>query len=431
MRFDKVLVQVLVVASFAALSACDDGGSNAQARLRLLNVSPDYGSLDLYTADKDASSDTRSVSAVATGGISGYVGLTAGTYTIKFKRNGVSSTLQTMSGANLAEDSDRTFISYGSTGHFGVMQFTEDNDAPDNGYTKVQLFNASDAGALDVYFTDSETDLKDASPAFTSVGTGGAGSLTTLERGDFRLRVTGTGDAGDLRLDVANITLANKGVLALILTSTPGGVLVNATELPQGGSPTAHANTKARLRAAVGIANGTRVSARVGGVSLLNNSVVGFMSSYAQVDSGFAAVTLSVDGASVPVPNLALTTGGEYTLLVWSNASGTQTTLIEDENHLPEDGDAKLRILNGASALAVPLTLAVDYSPIAEGIDLSEASVPQLLDPGTSYQLDVTNSNTGANVFTRGSVTLQTNGVYTLFMSSSATPAAGTVRKDR
>jgi hypothetical protein len=185
------------------------------------------------------------------------------------------------------------------------------------------------------------------------------------------------------------------------------------------------------VRAAAGISNGTRVTARIGGASVLSNATVGFMSNYVQVEAGSIAVTVAVDGVSVPVANVGLNAGREYTLLVWNDAAGTRTTLLEDDNHLPDDGDAKLRILNGVSALGVPLTLAVDYSPIAEGIELGAASAPQELDPGTSYQLDVTNSNTGANVFTRDSVTLQASGVYTLFMSSSAAPAAGTVRKDR
>ncbi|HVF15953.1 MAG TPA: DUF4397 domain-containing protein [Steroidobacteraceae bacterium] len=346
----------MFVLSFAMLSACDDGGSNGVARLRLLNVSADYNSLDLYTADKDADADTLSLSAVTYGSVSDYVSLTAGTYTLKVKRNGLSSTLQTLSGANLAEDSDRTYVSYGSTGHFGVMQIGEDNDAPDNGYTKVQVFNASEAGGLDVYVTDSSVDLEDASPTFSGLASGAASSMNTIERGTYRLRVTGTGDTADLRLDIPQIELVNKGVLAIIFTATQGGVLVSAVTLPQGGSPVTYSNTKVRLRGAVGIANGIRATARVGGVNVLSSAAVGVLGNYVQIEAGSASVALNVDGAAVPADNVALVAGGEYTLLMWTNANGTQTTLIDDNNRLPESGHAKIRVMNGISALGVPIT---------------------------------------------------------------------------
>ena len=132
-------------------------------------------------------------------------------------------------------------------------------------------------------------------------------------------------------------------------------MLVNALLLPQQGSITKFANTKARVRGAVGIANGTVVTMRVGGVGVLNGAAVGVVGNYTQVEAGSAAVSLGVNGVAVTVPNQTLVAGGEYTLLVWSNADGAQTTLIEDDNRLPTaSGKAKIRVLNGLSALNVP-----------------------------------------------------------------------------
>ena len=425
MRFIFVLWVII------GLSACDDGSSNGAAQLRLLNVSADYSSIDVYTAGKDADADSLSIAAVGYGNASDYTMLGAGTYTIKFKRAGVTSTLQTMSGANLAEDTHRTFVSYGSTGNFGVMQIGEDNDAPASGYAKVQVFNTSEAGSLDIYLTESSIDLEDASPGFTSISVGGTSSMATLDRGDYRLRVTGTGDANDVRLDVPNFTLPNQGVLALIFTATRGGVLVNTVAIPQGGAPTTYTNTRARVRGAVGIYSGTRLTARVGGVSVLNGASVGVLGNYAQVESGGASVALNVDGVAVAIPALTLTSGGEYTVLFWNDANGTRTTLIDDDNRLADSNKAKIRIVNGISALGVPITLAVDYSPIVEGIELGSASSFKQVTPGTDYQLDVTDSTTAASLSSRSSVTLQATSVYTMFMSSSGATVAGTLRKDR
>ena len=49
-------------------------------------------------------------------------------------------------------------------------------------------------------------------------------------------------------------------------------------------------------------------------------------------------VTLTVNGAAVPVREFDLAAGADYTLLVWSNAAGAQTSLIVDDNRLPSSG---------------------------------------------------------------------------------------------
>jgi hypothetical protein len=209
-------------------------------------------------------------------------------------------------------------------------------------------------------------------------------------------------------------------------------VLVDVVLLPQQGSITKFANTKARVRGAVGIANGTQVTLRVGDASLLNNNAVGVVGAYAQVDAGSAAVALGVNGVGVTVPNQTLTAGGEYTLLVWSNADGTQTTLISDDNRLPSStAKAKVRIINGLSALDVPVTLFVNFFPELENIPLGQASAFAEVDDGTDYQLDVSNADTADPLLTKTEVTLLASGVYTLFMSSSGGTVSGTLRKDR
>jgi len=426
------LYPILAVLAALSLSGCDSGGSSKQAQIRLLNVSPGYTSLDLYANGEDDDTDQQRIAAVAYDAISSYTEIESGTYNVKFKRAGVSSTLQTLSGNQLADDSHSTFIAFGSTGHFAAMQVNDDVTAPDSGRVKVQLLNAAEAGTVDVYLTESSVSLDDATPVFTGVTAGGTGAQTTIDSGDYRLRVTGASDSDDMRLDVPNITLDSTQVVTLILTATQGGVLVDVVLLPQQGSITKFANTKARVRGAVGIANGTQVTLRVGGASLLNNNAVGVVGAYAQVDAGSAAVALGVNGVGVTVPNQTLTAGGEYTLLVWNNADGTQTTLISDDNRLPSStAKAKVRIINGLSALDVPVTLFVNFFPELENIPLGQASAFAEVDDGTDYQLDVSNADTADPLLTKTEVTLLASGVYTLFMSSSGGTVSGTLRKDR
>jgi hypothetical protein len=88
-------------------------------------------------------------------------------------------------------------------------------------------------------------------------------------------------------------------------------------------------------------------------------------------------------------------------------------------------------VLNGLSALNVPVTLAVNFSPIAEGIALGQASAFSEIDDGSDYQMDVTNTDTAANLLTKTSVTLEAGSIYTLFMSANGATVSGTLRKDR
>jgi hypothetical protein len=432
MRIRLPVYLMLAVLAALSLSGCDSGGGKDRAQIRLLNASPGYTSLDLYANGEDDDTDQQRIAAVAYDAVSGYTEVESGGYDVKFKRAGVSSTLLTLSGKQLADDTHSTFIAFGSTGHFSAVQVSDDVAAPDSGLVKVQLLNAAEAGTLDIYLTESSVSLDDATPVFSSVAAGGTGALTTIDSGDYRLRVTGGSDSDDLRLDVPSITLDSRGVVTLILTATEGGVLVNVLLLPQQGSIAKFANTKARVRGAVGIANGTQVTLRVGNSSLLNNNAVGVVGAYAQVDAGSAAVALGVNGVGFTVPNQTLIAGGEYTLLVWSNADGTQTTLISDDNRLPSStAKAKVRVMNGLSALNVPVTMFVNFFPQAENIPLGEASAFAEVDDGTDYQLDVSNADTADPLLTKTEVTLQASSVYTLFMSSSGGTVSGTLRKDR
>jgi hypothetical protein len=430
MRSRLPLYSILAALSALWLSGCDSGGGSGHTNLRLVNVSPGYASLDLYANGADDDTDTQRVAAVTYETVSGYTELGSGTYNVKFKRSGVTSTLLTMSSKQLADDTHHTFVAFGSTGHFSSIQVSDDVTPPDSGRAKVQVLNVAEAGSLDVYLTESSVSLDDATPVVASVAAGTSSTVSTIDSGDYRLRVTGASDSDDLRLDVANITLASREVVSLILTATQGGVLVELLTLPQQGSLTKFANTKARIRGAVGTTSGP-VLMRVGGVSVVNGAV-GIVGNYAQVEAGNVPVVLSVNGVGVAVPNQTLVAGGEYTLLAWTNADGTQATLIADDNRLPTaSGKAKIRVLNGLSSLGVPVTLAVDFSPIAEGIALGQVSAFTEIDDGSDYQLDVTNTDTAANLLTKTSVTLTSAGVYTLFMSASGTTVSGTLRKDR
>jgi hypothetical protein len=423
----------LSLAALLALSACGGGEEEkgADPKIRLLNLSAGYTSLDLMTnldSDDDDDDETQATG-VALETVSGYATLDPDDYTVKVRRTGSGSVLRSFAAEELVEDTINTYVAYGEVGNFGALRIDDTLDDADAGDSKLSVANVSSAGALDVYLTDATTDLDDTTPVLSGVGA--SLTLLTADSGSFRLRVTASGDTADVRLDIPNFTLTDKGVATLILTSTQGGMLANAIFMPQGGQPTKFNNTKARLRGAVGLANGANASIQVNGQSVLSAATAGVIGSrYTLLDAGSVPVTLTVNGAAVPVANINLTAGADYTLLVWSNGSGPQTSLVNDDNRLPAGG-TKLRLLNGMSTLAAPITLSVDFSPVIEGTLLGQVSDEIEITSGTDRQFDISNTSTAQNVLTRSAITLQSSSVYTFFMTDNGATPIGVLRRDR
>jgi hypothetical protein len=434
MSIRNSMIRPLALLAVLALASCGGGGGGkGDAQIRLLNLSAGYSSLDLITnieADDDDDDETQS-SGVALETVSDYVELDPDDYTIKLKRTGSGSVLRSFAGEQLVEDTINTYVAFGEVGAFGALRLDDTQDEADSGETKLSVANLSSAGALDVYITDANVDLPDTTPVVSSVSSSFA--AIAVDSGTFRLRVTAAGDSSDVRLDVPSFTLADRGVAALIFTSTQGGTLANAIYMPQKGQPTKLVNTKSRLRAAIAVANGANASVQVGGVSVLATATAGVISSrYTLLDSGSQVVAVKVGGTPVTLPNVTLTAGADYTLLVWSDPSGTRASLIVDDNRLPSgSAQTKIRLLNGMSTLAAPLTLSVDNSPIVEGTLLGQASEAVEVTSGSERLFDITNTSTAAPILNRSGLSLQSASVYTFFMTDNGASAIGVLRRDR
>ena len=408
----------------------EDGGGDPQ--IRLFNLSTGYTSLDLITnldADDDDEDETQS-QGVALESVGEYATLDPDDYTIKLKRTGSGSILRSFTGEQLVEGTINTYVAYGEVGAFGALRLDDTQDEPDAGEHKLGIANLSSGGALDVYLTDTDTDLDDTTPVLSSVST--TMSSFSADSGTWRLRVTAAGDNDDVRLDIPAFQLADKGIGALILTSTRGGMLVNALYLPQGGQPQKFANTRARLRGAVGVADGAATTLTAGGKSVLTSATAGVIGSrYLLLDSGDVPVTLTVNGTAVPVADVTLQAGADYTLMAWGSGASAQASLVVDDNRLPGSSQTKLRLLNAMSTLGAPLTLSMDFSPVIEGTLLGQVSDPVEVPSGSDHQFDLTNTSTAALVLTRTSITLQPNSVYTIFLTDNGATPIGVLRRDR
>ncbi len=103
------------------------------------------------------------------------------------------------------------------------------------------------------------------------------------------------------------------------------------------------------------------------------------------------------------------------------------TTLITDDNHVPTTGYSKVKLINGMSGLQHPLSLAINFSPVADFVEVGKASDPFEFVPVASNQnqIDVTDANNLQSVLSRDTLTVLNGSVYTFFAAGGSNTGAG------
>lgn len=422
------------LAMVSLLAACGGGSGSGTANIRLLNASPAYASLDFYL--NSGSGVALQSSAVTYGTAGNYVSAATSGVTTEVTPNGSTSALSTV-GRTLSKGVNYTVVAYGWQGAMKTALLQENTAAAANGQTTLTVLNtAVDAGNLDVYLTGPNDALDSATPVATNVAGGGIFGTTTVTSGPYRLRITGTGNTADLRLDVSGLTLSSTQVATMIITPGPSGVLVNALLAVQQGSVTAFANNQSRARIVASVSGtGASVSAYLAGAPLLVAGASPAIGDYAVVTAGSYVPTLSINGTVVNAPNLPLAAGTDYTLLVWGDAAAPQFTLVTEDSRLPVvSTNAKLRLVHAVTHLAGPLALTANYSPVANNTAQGTASAYTEVAAGSEL-IQVTSSAQAlyppaAQVLPP---TLLAKGVYTMYMLGDANVAApiGVLRRER
>ena len=423
---------LLTLASGAGLllAGCGEGGDNkhqsGNAQVRAINLSSDIASADIYF------NDDRKFAALAADTLSGNQSINDQEWTLRLKKAGDATTLLSSS-FTLGKDKHYTAVIWGRETAPRLATLPEDEVDSNiaSGASRLRVFNAAlETGLLDVYVTTptSTADLAETAPSIASVTAGQLSSFGNLFSGTFRLRVTGAGDPGDVRLDIAEFVLAEKKHATLLLTPGSGGVLVNGRTIQQQGASTAQKNTKARLRVVAGADGSGNVAVTVGTRTLAGGLRSPSVGPFQLVDAGDALVAVRINGAVVSSTTRPLLAGADYTLLTYGAGS---VKLIPDDNRLPTlTSRVKLRLVHGVAG-AEPLTLSVDYLALANGLAVGEASAYSTINAASSARVDVTAASAAAPVYTAAEVNLQSQAVYTVFVLGGNSTPTGVIRKDR
>jgi len=414
MRFKSWMLG-LGLAAVALLSACgggSDDNNNGNAKVRLLNASIGYSSLDLK-------SDSKSLNAAVAFGTAGsYADFDTSGTSGQIYAAGSTTLLSNPSLAGLEKDKNYTVIAWGDTGAAGHIVLAEAEAASTTANkAKVLVMNlAAGAGTVDVYLTKDVPNLTDATPNVQVLGAGRTDSYREVDSGAYRLRVTATGSKTDLRLDVPAVTLETGKVHVLMLTSAPGSAMVNALLMPYQGAPTRFENGIAKARVIAALPRSSTVTAAINGASLLGNAGSPVVSGYENVTvTGGANLTWTVDGVVQPAQALTLERSNTYSVLLWGNAAAPTVTTLKEDTALPSAGTAKLRVLNGVQGLG-PVSLTINLSPVLNNIAGGQLAATTVSNTTDELQISV---RTGATTLFTQAKKLSSGGIYTVYLTGN------------
>lgn len=404
----------------------DDDGGGGSGRVRLVNATSDYASLDLYR------SDTSMSTGVASDAAGEYVSLGSDSYTFNLKRNG-SSTTSSTSSRSVAGGKSYTLLAYSTSESLKSVFLEESENAPGSGSAKVRVFNASiEAGSVDVYVTAPDALLSTSSPVSQALAAERVSGYTQFGAGTYRIRVTGNGNKSDLRLDIPSIALADQQIATVVLTSTPGGVLVHGLVINQKDTVSAQRNTSARVRLAASASAGGTVAATVNGTVLTAGFQSPTVGNYVIVPSGAATLAVTINGSAVATPATTFAAGSDNTLLVTGTAGAPTVSALNDDNRPPLNAaNVKIRLVHGVSGLTSPATLTADFNAVAVDVAPNTASASASISANASAEIEVTSPGVSGSLFRRTDFNLQAGKVYSIFVVGDTTTPVGVPRQDR
>ena len=422
-NFKRWTVAIGMAAFGMVLSGCG-GNSNSSgdaASLRLVNATLTHPSLDLFI------NANASVAAVAADAISAYVSPGSGSNTLQVNDAGSTTALAT-SVPSLTSGAHYALLAYESGGVVRTAVLNEEIAAPTSGAVTLRIFDAAvEAGKLDVYVTDPATDLATVSTPTTSFGvlTAPAAVSLTKSPGTYRVRVTGAGNKGDLRMDVSSLTLTNQQIAYVVMTPATGGQLLNGATLIQQGAYAATRNTNTRVRLASAVSGGATVAASASAgttATVIDAGSVAPAFGYYTLVPAASTLNISVNGASVGAPATALAAGNDMTLLVYGSAGSATAALIVDDNRAPDSASVKLRLINGITATAGALTFTANNAPVASGIVPGGAS-GYVSVSGSANAMNLSlYSSVSPGVYYTTSTTLNAGTVYTVLAADASAP---------
>ncbi len=196
------------------------GSSSGNARIRLVNATPDESGLDLLV------DSTNVASSVAYGAASTYSSISSGSRHLQVEPTGTTTILIDRTNS-VGSGNNLSLVTLNFSFNISSILLTDDNSAPSSGNFKLRIINGSPGmGAQDVYVVTEGTDINSVDPNFSSLGFGSASAYSTLAAGNYRVFFTEPGQKF-INLDSGLLTLSSGQVRSLLALNNPGGAFMS------------------------------------------------------------------------------------------------------------------------------------------------------------------------------------------------------------
>jgi hypothetical protein len=429
----KLLRQLLLCSGTAlalSMTACGGhGGSDAGTGLvRVINATHSHANIDLLVGG------VALAGPVPIGSAAAYVSAPGGTQSVQVSDSGTVTALANV-GPSIGKDQYFTLLASENNGVVKATWLSENDGAPAAGTAALRIIDlATDAGTLDVYISDPAANLAGlGTPTFTvgASGTSASTAFLAFSPGTYRVRVTASGNKSDLRLDMPSIVLTDQQLVAVLLTPTVGGSLIDGGLMVERGAYTPALSTFARVRLVSGIASG-RVVAGSNGTVVEPGAVSPSIGAYVTLPASSAAWSITANGIAAAVPPITLTPGSDNTLLLTGTAQAAVATLLQDDNHAPASSATNnMRVVNGLSGTTAGVSLAVDFAVAANNVLPGTGSGYKTVAISTNQRIEVTSALSPTPLSLQTGLSLPGGGVYSVFVLGDISAPVTAIRRDR
>jgi hypothetical protein len=205
---------ILLVVGLAFAPAAVAGAATAASMVRLAQLNPEQGILELTVSSVADPNNTVLIAALGYGEMSRYQTVEEGDYVVATRAAASADPPMVAKTISVRPGTTSTVATVGTSAEGGITSFADDLTAPDPTQARLRVINAAPPAA--------QVDVR--GPAGEQVASGlalgAAGSYTTLPAGETRLSVT---PAGGAAVDVPVSLRANE-ISTVVLTSDDGGV---------------------------------------------------------------------------------------------------------------------------------------------------------------------------------------------------------------
>ena len=205
---------LLLVLGLALAPASVAAAAGATSMLRLGQLNPDQGNLELTVSSVADPNNTVLIAALGYGELSRYQSVEEGDYVIATRPAGSTEPPMVAKTISVRPGTTSTVATVGPSAEGGITSFTDDLTVSDPTQARLRVINAAPPAAqVDVRGPAGEQ-------LASGLALGAAGSYSTLPPGETRLSV---GSAGAPAVEVP-VTLNANEVSSIVLTSGNGGV---------------------------------------------------------------------------------------------------------------------------------------------------------------------------------------------------------------